>query len=239
MNPITALFVGLAGYLLGAISFARLVASWVNPAVNLDQARTHQSATGELGPVSGIGAATASMALGSKYGFIVSLLDMLKALIPVLMLRLLYPADAYYLLFSLFAIIGHNWPVYSRFQGGRGLSVMLGSLLVIEPVGTVIAMLAGTLLSVLINRPPTALLLWFPLLTLWSWWVRNDIFLIVYSLCLPILFLLAEIPDIQLALQYQKQGRIEEYNQMILNSSSQMRGMKRLAQRIRFWEKNP
>ena len=236
MNIILTLIAILAGYLIGSISFARVIAQFVNPDADLDQARTFKSETGESGSVSGIGASTASMALGPKYGFVVSFLDMLKALIPVLVLRLLYPEDAYYLLFSLFAIIGHNWPVYYRFQGGRGLSVMLGSLVVIEPIGTVVAMLSGTLLSILINQPPSSLILWFPFLTLWSWLVRGDLFLVAYSICLPILFLVAEIPDIKLAMQYRRQGRMEEYNQIILTSSSQMRGMKRLAQKLRFWE---
>jgi hypothetical protein len=49
--------------------------------------------------------------------------------------------------------------------------------------------------------------------------------------------LIAEIPEMRLALQYQKQGKMDEYNRMILESAPQTRMMKRLAEKIRFWDK--
>lgn len=237
MDTLTTLLVALAGYFIGAISFARVVARIVNPAVSLDEARKHKAGTGEEGTVSGIGASTASMALGKRYGGLVALLDMLKAFIPTVSLRFLFPDQPYYLVFSVLAIIGHVYPVYYRFNGGRGLSPMLGSLLAIEPIGMVVAMLVGTLTAILINQPHASLILWFPFLTLWSWLIRKDIPAAIFSIVLLALFLIAEIPEMRLALQYQRQGRMDEYNQMILNSAPQTRMMKRLAEKVRFWDK--
>lgn len=237
MDWIVLLSAALAGYLIGSISFARVLAALVNPAANLDQARKHRSASGEEGTVSGIGASTASIALGKQYGGIVALLDILKAFIPVLALRYLFPGQPVHLVFSVFTILGHNYPLYYRFQGGRGLSPMLGSLLAIEPLGLAVAMIAGTLLAILINQPHASLIMWFPLLALWGWLVGNDLILAGYAVLLLVLFLVAEIPEIRLAMQYRKQGRMDEYNQMILESAPQTRMMKRLAQRLRFWEK--
>lgn len=228
----------LSGYLIGAISFARVMAYFVGNDINLDKSRTLISETGEKGVLSGIGASTVSLALGPKYGGIVSFLDMLKAFIPVLLLRILFPESPYDLIFSLFAIIGHNWPVYYRFQGGRGVSVLTGSLMAIDPIGTIVALIIGILIALLINNPPISFLLWFPFLALWSWVVREDIHLIVYSIILPILYILAALPDFKLAIAYQRQGRNEEYNQMMLDSFPQMRGLKRMAQFLRFWERN-
>ncbi|MBM3942758.1 MAG: acyl-phosphate glycerol 3-phosphate acyltransferase [SAR202 cluster bacterium] len=51
---------------------------------------------------------------------------------------------------SLAAIAGHNWPVYLGFQGGRGIAVALGALLVLSPVllGAFVAVFgAGWLLT--------------------------------------------------------------------------------------------
>jgi acyl phosphate:glycerol-3-phosphate acyltransferase len=233
----TAFIVAIAGYFMGAVSFARVVARAVNPTVSLDEARKHTTGTGEAGTVSGIGASTASIALGKKYGGLVALLDMLKAFIPIVILRFVFPDQPHHLVFSVLAIIGHIYPVYYRFNGGRGLSPMLGSLLAIEPIGMVVALLAGSLAAILINQPHAALIIWFPFLTLWSWLVRNDIPAAIFSIALLALFLIAEIPEIRLALQYRKQGRMDEYNQMILNSAPQTRMMKRLAEKVRFWDK--
>ena len=235
MDPLIFIYI-ISGYLVGSVSFARVVARFVQPNANLDQARTVRSETNEVGTISGIGASTASIALGTKFGGLVALLDVLKAFIPILALQIIYPEQLYGLLFSIFVIIGHNYPVYYRFEGGRGLSPMLGSLLVIEPIGMIIALLASTLIGILINQPHTSLALWFPLLTLWSLFVDANIPIAIYSVILLVLFIVAEIPEIKLAQQYRKQGRMDKYNQMILDSAPQMRMMKRLAEKLRFWD---
>ena len=49
--------------------------------------------------------------------------------------------------------------------------------------------------------------------------------------------MIAEIAEIRVAMQYQKQGRMDEYNKMILDSAPQTRMMKDLARRVRFWDK--
>lgn len=64
------------------------------------------------------------------------------------------------------AVLGHNWPLYLRFTGGRGLSPYIGMMLVIFPWGVVwvlILLLVGFLLG---DSPPWALasLLTTPLL---------------------------------------------------------------------------
>ena len=236
MDSSAAILVALAAYLIGSISFARVMVRLVKPDTSLHRARIHKSDTGEEGTVSGIGASTASIALGPKYGYLVALLDMLKAFVPILALQSFFPGRPYGLVFSIFAIIGHNFPIYHRFNGGRGLSPMLGSLLVIEPVGMIAAMLAGTLIGILINQPHTALMIWLPLLALWSWLVRGDPALTFYSVLIMGLFISAEIPEIRLAMQFRKEGRMDEYNRMILDSAPQTRMMKRMADKLRFWE---
>jgi glycerol-3-phosphate acyltransferase PlsY len=237
---ITLILVAIAGYFIGSISFARVVARAVNPAADLNQARMNKAETGEEGTVSGIGASTASVALGKKYGGVVALLDILKAFIPILLLRLFFPDQVYHLIFSILCILGHNYPIYYRFEGGRGLSPMLGSLLAVEPVGLIVCMLFGTLIAILINQPHIALMLWFPLLALWGWFVNDNLTLAVYAFVLFVIFMIAEVPEIRLAMQYRKQGRMDEYNTMILDSSPQTRAMQKLSAKIRFWEKrNP
>lgn len=237
MDTLTLTVVVFVGYLIGSISFARVVARWVNPTHSLDEARRHRSDQGLEGTVSGIGASTASIALGKKFGGIVALLDILKAFIPVLFLLLYFPAGIYHFVFSIFCILGHNYPIYYRFQGGRGLSPMLGSLLVIEPVGMLVCMTLAVLLAIIINQPHTSLILWFPILGLWGWLVNDSWALAVYAIVLLVIFMIAEIPEIRLAMQYQKQGRMDEYNKMILDSAPQTRMMKDLARRVRFWDK--
>ncbi len=55
------------------------------------------------------------------------------------------------------AIVGHNWPVYLNFHGGRGFSPFIGALLVIFPWGVPI-LLAGLVIGNLLRSPLVPLL---------------------------------------------------------------------------------
>ena len=238
VDLLTIACVALFGYLLGSVSFARVVTWLVNPAVNLDAARRHTAAPGQAGgTVSGIGASTATVALGKRYGGLVAVLDMLKAFLPTLALRLLLPEQPYHLVFSVFAILGHIYPIYHHFNGGRGLSPMLGSLLAIEPLGALASMLIATLVAILINQPQAPMLLWLPFLAIWSWQVMGSLPITVFTIILLALFTLAGLSEIRFAWQYYRRGRIAEYTETILHASPQARMTRRLSEKIRFWDK--
>ena len=113
----------LGGYLLGSIPTAYLVGRWLG---KLDL-RTYGSGT-----VSG------SMIYEhvARWAVVpVGLFDMAKAAFPAwlaLQLDLDMPTAA---AAGLAAVSGHNWPVYLRFTGGRGLGTFMGMLLPIFPWG--------------------------------------------------------------------------------------------------------
>ena len=65
----------------------------------------------------------------------VGLLDMAKAALPTWLGLRLGLGLAVAVLAGLAAIVGHNWPLYLGFQGGRGISPFLGLLLVLFPWG--------------------------------------------------------------------------------------------------------
>ena len=96
--------------------------------------------------------------------------------------------------------------------------------------------IAGTLVGILINQPATGMVIWLPMLTLWSIFVRNDLPAALYSVLLIALFIIADIPELKLALHYRKQGRLDEYNAMLHDSAPMMRMIKRLSNKVRFWE---
>ena len=66
------------------------------------------------------------------------------------------------------AIVGHNWPIYLNFQGGRGFSPFLGELLVFFPWGVLIV-LAGLGLGNLFHSPafPLLVVILLPIFTNW------------------------------------------------------------------------
>lgn len=87
---------------------------------------------------------------GTMVGFLVSkptavlvgILDILKALVPVFVSTVLLPNSPFPLLIGIGAFVGHTWPVWLGFHGGRGVSVILGSLFPIFPIGTLWILIA-------------------------------------------------------------------------------------------------
>lgn len=91
------------------------------------------------------------------------------------------------------AVIGHNWPVFLRFRGGRGLAVVIGVLLALLPIEVLIAAAIG-----LVVLYTTRSSIWFgvalfiPLILLCLIF-RKPVSLIVYSAALPCLAGLAHL----------------------------------------------
>lgn len=83
-----------------------------------------------------LGATNAYRVLGLQAALIVFLLDALKGAIGVFLFQ---PDAMFMVLGGLFAMIGHNWPIYLRFKGGRGVATGLGVLLALSPLTGIIA----------------------------------------------------------------------------------------------------
>jgi len=83
------------------------------------------------------------------------------------------------------AVIGHNWPVFLRFRGGRGLAVVIGALLVLLPIEMLIAAAIGlVVLYATRNSIWFGVALFIPLILLCLIF-RKPVSLTIYSAALP------------------------------------------------------
>lgn len=124
MMHVDVLLAILIAYLFGSISSAIVVCK----IMGLPDPRTE----GSRNP-----GATNVLRIGGKKAAIITLLgDMLKGVIPVLAARW-YGFDTFSLSFITFAaFIGHLYPIFFRFQGGKGVATALGCTLALAwPVG--------------------------------------------------------------------------------------------------------
>lgn len=81
-----------------------------------------------------IGATNVARVAGKQLGVMVLLLDALKGLLPVLAARMLVPEEPWlHAGVGLAAFLGHCFPVWLRFEGGKGVATALGVLLVLLP----------------------------------------------------------------------------------------------------------
>ena len=67
------------------------------------------------------------------------------------------------------AAVGHNWPIYYRFKGGRGISPIMGGMLVVDWLGVVITNLLGLLSDLVIKSTLVSSGIWLILMIPWIW----------------------------------------------------------------------
>jgi acyl phosphate:glycerol-3-phosphate acyltransferase len=128
----------LSGYLLGSISFALLFA-------RLRGINLREIGSGNLG------ATNAGRALGRKTGVLVFLLDAAKGALPAWAWLFFGTRPELAVLAGLGAYLGHIWPIYLRFRGGKGVATLVGALLVLAPISLLWALLAPVI-SILATR---------------------------------------------------------------------------------------
>jgi glycerol-3-phosphate acyltransferase PlsY len=112
-------------YLLGSLSFAVIVSR----VMGLADPRSYGS---------GNPGATNVLRSGSRKAAILTLVfDALKGFVPVLLVKLFGQpyglGDGWAAFVGLAAFLGHLWPVFFRFQGGKGVATAAGVLLALEP----------------------------------------------------------------------------------------------------------
>ncbi len=80
-----------------------------------------------------IGATNVSRALGKRWAYLVGLFDMAKVGLVVLALKLLGHGDLVLALSGLAGVLGHCFPVWLGFRGGKGVSTAFGVLFAYSP----------------------------------------------------------------------------------------------------------
>lgn len=155
----------LLSYLIGSVSFSIVIAKWVK---GID-IRQHGSGNA--------GATNTLRVLGKGPGMMVFALDIVKGIGAVLIGHAASDNGWVPVLCGLAAIIGHNWPIYFRFKGGKGIATTVG---VIATLAFWPALCAGVvaIAAIAITRYVSLGSLLFALLT--------PIFIVVFQYSLPL-----------------------------------------------------
>lgn len=196
-----------SGYLLGAISFARIISKMANPEADLTDVNLPIDGPEGKMHLHSVGATTASVKLGGKVGCAIGLIDMLKVALPTLVFKLLYPEQPYFLFAAGMGVVGHNWPIYYRFKGGSGISATYGGMLVIDWLGTLICASAGMIFGmVVVKHVMVAYLsgLWF--MIPWLWFRTHDYYHLSYIILVNLSFFFAVLPEIRFILKEYRKG---------------------------------
>lgn len=123
----------LASYLIGAIPFGLLIGRLVGADVRLEGSGN-------------IGATNVGRVLGKKLGILTLLCDVAKGFLPVWGVTFLLGETAaakelFIVSCGLATVVGHMFPLYLKFKGGKGVATALGVFLFISPGSVLISLL--------------------------------------------------------------------------------------------------
>lgn len=114
------LILGICSYLIGSIPFSYLIPKWIG---KIDIRTMGSGNTGTTNVV---------RTLGMKVGVLAFIGDFLKGIIPAL-IGLLWLGELGGIIGGSMAVIGHCYPVWLKFKGGKGVATSAGILIVLMP----------------------------------------------------------------------------------------------------------
>lgn len=181
----------LCGYFIGCIHGS--VLAQVLAGVNLKEIGTKNA-----------GASNATIILGKKFGAMVALIDIGKGALAVIILKLLLDSTfsdevVWTLLFIVGAavIIGHIFPFYMKFKGGKGTASVIGVLLALDWRIGLVALLLFVVASLLSDYIIVGVLMLYLTMFVLSIWFTEGIWPIIISILLFLIAILKHIENIQ------------------------------------------
>ena len=155
-----------------------------------------------------IGATNTLRVLGKKYGYAVFVADVVKGFVAVriaLWLAQFDPSTNYLIgiLAALFVVVGHSFPVWLGFRGGKGVAAAAGACLGLLPVATFIAVIVWTVTFFVFRFVSLASIIAAVALPLSAWLLGNarDPIVLGFSLLIAALIIFRHRSNIMRLLQ--------------------------------------
>lgn len=125
MSPIQYVLAALVAYLIGSFSFGILISAAKGHDIRQEGSKSS-------------GATNVSRVLGLSYGLVTFLADFLKAALALGAGALIAGTNGA-MVASIFVVIGHNWPVYYQFKGGKGIVCSVAVVILMCPLEGLLA----------------------------------------------------------------------------------------------------
>ena len=173
------------GYLLGSIPAAYIVARLQKGIDIRDVGRRNMGAANvfrEVSPLAGIAVWAIDVAKGSA---------------TILIAQALCTSEPWVLIAGFTAVLGHNFPVYIGFKGGRGAATTMGIFLVLTPVAMAITFALLAIPYYFFRRIFVAMCIVGPVFPMLIWQFEHSVMLVAYSLVLLFFMALRNLPSPQ------------------------------------------
>jgi len=175
----------IIGYLLGSIPTAYIV-SRASKGVDI---RTIGSGN--------MGGANVMREIGTREGVFVGLFDLAKGAGAMLIAQALSISEPWLFGTGFAAVLGHNFPVFASFRGGRGSATIIGIFLVLSPIATLVTLIVVAIPFFATRKFGGAVIVGFALLPLFIWLLGGSLWLVRYALAIDLFMLIRNLPDVR------------------------------------------
>lgn len=193
-----AILLLILSYLLGSIPFGLIIGKTAGKDLR-------ENGSGNIGSTNAI------RILGLKLGLLSAFCDIIKGMLVVILIYILEAngiwynplvinGDSLYVLYGIAAVIGHCFPIYIKFKGGKAVATSLGVLLITVPLSGVCALvvfLAVLLITGIVSISSTCATLaaWISAMILYAFTIDNKLYSCLFLIALVILIVLKHIPN--------------------------------------------
>lgn len=175
----------IIGYLLGSIPTAYIVTR-LRKGIDI-----RDIGSGNMG------AANVMRQIGVGEGVFVGLLDMAKGAGAVLVAAALDVPQVWVYGAGFASLVGHNFPVFARFRGGRGSATVIGIFLVLAPQALLVTLAIVAIPFFASRRFGGAVMIGFALLPISIWLLEGSSALVRYALIIDLFMLIRNLSDIK------------------------------------------
>lgn len=175
----------IIGYLLGSIPTAYIVS------------RTRRGIDIRNIGSGNMGAANVMRQIGTHQGIFVAIIDVAKGAGAILIAQALNVSELWVFGAGFAALVGHNFPVFARFKGGRGSATIMGIFFVLAPEAMLVTLEIIAIPFFTTRRFMSALFIGFGLLPLFVWLFEGSLPLVRYALAIDLFMLIRNLSDIK------------------------------------------
>jgi glycerol-3-phosphate acyltransferase PlsY len=175
----------IIGYLLGSIPTAYIV-SRVRKGIDI-----RNVGSGNMG------GANVMREIGTHEGVFVGLFDIAKGAGAILIAQALNVSELWVFGAGFAALVGHSFPVFAGFRGGRGSATIIGIFLVLAPKAMLVTLVVVAIPFFTTRKFMAALFIGFGLLPLFIWLLEGSLMLVRYALVIDLFMLVRNLPDLR------------------------------------------
>ena len=175
----------IIGYLLGSIPTAYVV-SRARKGIDI---RTIGSRN--------MGGANVMREIGTREGVFVGLFDIAKGAGAILIAQALNVSELWVFGTGFAALVGHNFPVFAGFRGGRGSATIIGIFLVLAPMATLVTLVVVAIPFFTSHNFAGAIMIGLALLPLLLWLLEGSLDLVRYVLVIDLFMLVRNLSRIR------------------------------------------